>query len=134
MAEFDPHAMLEKYGLRATRPRVCVSRLLFGDEQHRHITAEWVSEQLQDAGENVALATVYNTLHNFSDAGLLREVHGVERGAIIFDTNISPHHHYYNETTKELTDIPSSAVEVLGLPEPPNGAVVVGWDVVIRIR
>ncbi|MEL7491361.1 MAG: transcriptional repressor [Pseudomonadota bacterium] len=134
MTDFSAHATLEKHGLRATRPRLSVTRVLFGDGENRHVTAEWVAERLQHSGEGVALATVYNTLHNFSDAGLLREVHGAERGAIIFDTNTSPHHHYYNETTKKLTDIPSQEIQVLGLPEPPDGAVVVGWDVVVRLR
>ncbi len=132
--EFDPVALLERYRLRATRPRVHVARLLFGDGQDRHVTAEWVSERLTAAGESVALATVYNTLHNFAEVGLLREVRGAERGAIIFDTNTAPHHHFYNEKTRELSDIPASAIQLMGLPEPPAGSVVVGCDVIVRVR
>ena len=134
MMESDPLALLEKFGLRATRPRVAVARLLFGDGANRHVTAEWVADQLNKAGEAVALATVYNTLHHFAEAGMLHQVHGAERGAIIFDTNTGPHHHFYNETTKTLSDIPSDKVELLGLPEPPTGTTVVGWDVVVRVK
>ncbi len=132
--DLNPVALLEKYRLRATRPRVHVARLLFGDGQNRHVTAEWVSERLTAAGESVALATVYNTLHNFAEVGLLREVHGAERGAIIFDTNTTPHHHFYHEKTRVLTDIPAGTIQLTGLPRPPEGSSVVSCDVFVRVR
>ena len=134
MTQSQPLKLLEKYGLRATRPRISVLQLLFGDGQDRHVTAEWVADKLQQSGEGVALATVYNTLHHFAEAGLLREVHGAERGAIIFDTNTAPHHHFYDEVTKTLTDIPSDAMDVSKIPTPPEGRNVVGLDVIVRIR
>lgn len=134
MSNVELTAKLETHGLRATRPRISVARLLFGDGVDRHITAEWVADRLKETGKNVALATVYNTLHNFAEAGLIREVQGGDRGAIVFDTNATPHHHFYNETTKTLTDIPASQVEILGLPNPPDGAEVVGWELVVRVR
>lgn len=126
--------ILSTAGLRATHPRLCVARILFGDGEDRHVTAEWVAERLDSDGENIVLASVYNTLHAFVSAGLLREVHGAERGVIIFDTNTTPHHHFYNETTKQLTDIPADAVKVLKLPEPPKGAKTVGCEMIIRVR
>jgi len=134
MIETNSITLLDQFGLRATRPRVAVARLLFGDGVDRHVTAEWVADQLNKAGEAAALATVYNTLHHFAEAGMLHEVHSAERGAIIFDTNTTPHHHFYNEVTRILSDIPSDEVELLGLPKPPLGTKIVGWDVVVRVR
>ena len=130
----DPVELLNGAGLRATQPRVCVARVLFGDGKDRHVTAEWVADQLSVAGENIVLASVYNTLHAFVAAGFLREVRGAECGVTIFDTNTTPHHHFYNEKTKKLTDIPAEAVKLLKLPTPPKGAKTVGCDVVIRVR
>lgn len=98
------------------------------------MTAEWVAEQLDAANESIVLASVYNTLNAFVAAGLLREVHGAERGVAIFDTNTTPHHHFYNEKTKKLTDIAADAVKVLKLPAAPKGAKTVGCDVIIRVR
>ncbi len=130
----DQIKLLGAAGLRATQPRVSIARLLFGDGKDRHVTAEWVAEQLDAADENIVLASVYNTLNAFVAAGLLREVHGAERGVAIFDTNTTPHHHFYNEKTKKLTDIPAEAVKVLKLPAAPKGAKTVGCDVIIRVR
>ncbi len=134
MASRDPLTLLETHGLRATRPRVLVANMLFGDKENRHVTAEWVADRLEEAGERVALATVYNTLHHFADVGLLRQIHAGDRGVIIFDTNTEPHHHFFDEKTKMLTDIPADAVQVENLPEPPKGAKTVGWELIIRVR
>ena len=134
MLEDDIHQFLKNHGLRTTRPRVSVARCLFGGEGDRHVTAEQLAEELRTAGEEMALATVYNTLHHFVAAGLLRELAGTGRGKIIFDTNVSAHHHLYNETTGELTDIPHDVVTVDEADVLPEGAELAGCDVIIRIR
>ncbi len=130
----DPLIILRSAGLRATQPRVSVAELLFCDGKDRHVTAEWVAERLDAAGKSVVLASVYNTLHAFVEANLLREVRGAERGVIIFDTNTVPHHHFYHEKTRKLTDIPADAVKVLKLPTAPKGAKTVGCEMIIRVR
>ena len=130
----DPIKLLNGAGLRATQPRVSIAKLLFRDGKGRHVTAEWVAERLDAAGERIVLASVYNTLHAFVAANLLREVDGAERGVTIFDTNTAPHHHFYNENTKKLTDIPAEAVKVLKLPRPPKGTRTVGCEMIIRVR
>ena len=134
MANVDHTEILSKYGLRITRPRAAVVRVLFGDGENRHVTAEWVAERLEEAGEGVALATVYNTLNNFAEVGMLNQFQSAERGAVIFDTNTKAHHHFYNETTQTLSDIASDDVKVMGLPTPPEGTSIVGWDLVVRVK
>lgn len=134
MSSFDPISLLENNGIRATRPRAGVARLLFGDGVDRHVSAEWVAENLKNSGENVALATVYNTLHSFVEAGVLRLVGGTATGVNLFDTNTKPHHHFFNETTGELTDIPGDVLNLTSTPELPSGTTLVGCDVVVRIR
>lgn len=134
MIKRDPTKLLSSAGLRATQPRFSVAKLLFGDGRDRHVTAEWVAEQLDVAGEGIVLASVYNTLNAFVAADLLREVHGAERSVTIFDTNTTPHHHFYNEKTKKLTDIPAETFKALKLPAAPKGAKTVGCDVIIRVR
>jgi Fur family iron response transcriptional regulator len=123
---------LRSAGLRPTRQRQALARLLFegGD---RHVTAEQLhGEALADA-VRVSLATVYNTLHQFTGAGLLREV-VVEPGRSYFDTNVADHHHFFCETTGKLQDIPGESVVVGALPQPPSGAEISRVDVIIRIR
>ncbi|HEX3954798.1 MAG TPA: Fur family transcriptional regulator [Stellaceae bacterium] len=119
-------------GLRPTRQRVALARLLFtgGD---RHVTAEHLHGEAQAHQIAVSLATVYNTLHQFTTAGLLREV-VVEPGRSYFDTNIDDHHHFFCETTGHLQDIPGEMVMVGQLPSPPDGAAISRVDVIIRIR
>jgi Fur family transcriptional regulator, iron response regulator len=126
--------LLSDAGLRATQPRSSIAKLLFGDGKNRHVTADWVAEQLDAASEGIVLASVYNTLNAFVAANLLREVRGAERGVTIFDTNTKPHHHFYNEKTKKLTDIPAEMFKALKLPAPPKGVKTVGCDVIIRVR
>ena len=86
-----------------------------------------------DAGVPVSLATVYNALHQFTDAGLLREV-SVDGARTYFDTNIGDHHHFFCESTGHLQDIPGELVMVGKLPTPPAGAEIRRVDVIIRIR
>jgi len=99
---------------------------------HRHVTAELLHQEAKDAGYSVSLATVYNALHQFTDAGLLQQVI-VEPSHSYFDTNIDPHQHFYDEEDGRLTDI-SADIGVTGLPQPPRGTKIQRVDVVVRIR
>lgn len=121
--------MLLASGLRPTRQRALLAKLLFGSGD-RHVTAEELHGEVAKAGEHVSLATVYNSLHQFKEAGLLREL-AIEGSKAYFDTNTSNHNHFYIEQDGVLMDIPGVRVE--GLPEPPEGMRVSHIDVVIRL-
>jgi Fur family iron response transcriptional regulator len=125
-------ARLRAAGLRPTRQRLGLAKLLF-DGEDRHITAEQLHGEATAAAIPVSLATVYNTLHQFTGVGLLREV-VVEPGRSYFDTNIYDHHHFYCESTGALQDIPGAAVSVGQLPHAPPGTEVSRVDVIIRVR
>ena len=124
--------MLRHAGLRPTRQRLALARLLFG-RGHRHITAEDLRAEAAGAGITVSLATVYNTLHQFTAAGLLRPVN-VEGSRSYFDTNTVDHHHFYYEQDGRLVDIEGSAIRLAGLPSPPAGARVDRVEVVVRLK
>ncbi len=119
-------------GLRPTRQRTLLGDLLFLNGC-RHVTAETLHREAKASNINVSLATVYNTLHQFTDAKLLREV-SVEGGRCYFDTNTANHHHFYCEETGELTDISEEAIPLATLPTPPMGRAVSSVEVVIRLR
>ena len=123
---------LKQAGMRPTRQRLALARLLF-DSGDRHLSAEQLHGEALEADVRVSLATVYNTLHQFTHAGLLREV-VVESGRSYFDTNTSDHHHFFFESTGELRDIPGEFIELPDLPTPPKGARVKRVDVVIRLE
>ena len=125
-------ARLRAVGLRPTRQRLALARLLF-DNEDRHITAEQLHGEALGADIRVSLATVYNTLHQFTEAGLLREV-VVESGRSYFDTNTADHHHFFCEATSKLQDIPGQDVVVSGFPLPPLGTEICRVDVIIRVR
>ncbi|MBC6440515.1 MAG: transcriptional repressor [Rhodospirillales bacterium] len=118
-------------GLRPTRQREQLALLLFQDG-NRHLTAETLHREAMQDGIRVSLGTVYNTLHQFTEAGLLREV-VVDSSRAYFDTNTGAHHHFFNTASHELTDIPADSVAVGSLPAPPSGTEVDGVDVVIRV-
>ncbi len=122
---------LRSAGLRPTRQRVALASLLFGSGD-RHVTAEELHEEAVQADVPVSLATVYNTLNQFTSAHLLREV-AIDGTKTYFDTNTSNHYHFYLETAGELVDIPGNGLEVLGLPTPPDGTVVSQIDVIVRL-
>lgn len=126
-----PVDRLIEAGLRPTRQRVALAQLLF-DGGDRHVTAEALHGEALAAGQAMALATVYNTLHQFTEAGLLREV-VIEAGRSYFDTNIRDHHHFYHESTGELRDVHGEAVVVSALPAAPAGTRIARVDVVIRL-
>lgn len=120
-------------GLRPTRQRVALAVLLVGDGKDRHVTAESLHAATQAAGEPVSLATVYNTLGAFCEAGLLREI-TVDGSKSYFDTRIDDHPHFYWEGEGRLTDAPADELHIARLPRPPKGAEVAKVDVVIRLR
>jgi len=120
-------------GLRPTRQRVALARLLVGDGQHRHVTAESLFADVQTQGERVSLATVYNTLRAFCDAGLIQEVM-VDGSKSYFDTNTHDHPHFYWEDENRLSDAPADELEISRLPSAPDGAEISAVDVVIRLR
>ena len=119
--------------LRPTRQRVTLAKLLVGDGQNRHVTAESLFDAASKHGEKVSLATVYNTLRAFCEAGLMREI-TVDGSKSYFDTNISDHPHFYWEDDHKLTDAGSEKLEIAKLPEIPEGAEIASVDVVIRLR
>ena len=123
---------LRAAGLRPTRQRLALARLLF-DASDRHVTAEQLHGEALTASIPVSLATVYNTLHQFTEAGLLREV-VVEPGRSYFDTNTDDHHHFFCESNGMLQDIPGAAVMVGSLPHAPEGTEISRVDVIIRVR
>ena len=123
---------LRAAGLRPTRQRVALARVLF-EGGHRHVTAESLHAEVKATPMPVSLATVYNTLNQFRDAGLLREV-VVAPGRSYFDTNTGHHHHFFVETDGELHDFPSDEVTIAGLPAPPEGTRLSRVDVIVRVR
>lgn len=124
---------LSEAGLRPTRQRVALAALLVGDGQNRHVTAESLFAAAQDTGDAVSLATVYNTLRAFCDAGLMHEI-TVDGSKSYFDTRMDDHPHFYWEDTATLTDAPAEELEIARLPKAPEGAEVSKVDVVIRLR
>jgi Fur family iron response transcriptional regulator len=123
---------LRAAGLRPTRQRMALARLLFNGGD-RHVTAEQLHSEARGNSIRVSLATVYNTLHQFTKADLLREV-VVEPGRAYFDTNISDHHHFYFEDDGRLEDIDTRQLSLASLPPPPEGTVLARVDVIVRCR
>ncbi|KPP89568.1 MAG: Fe-responsive transcriptional regulator Irr [Rhodobacteraceae bacterium HLUCCA08] len=124
---------LGRVGLRPTRQRLALANLLVGDGHDRHVTAESLFDAAEAAGEKVSLATVYNTLRAFCEAGLMREI-TVDGTRSYFDTNMSDHPHFYWEEDGRLTDAPSEQLEIARVPDAPDGAEIAKVDVVIRLR
>jgi Fur family iron response transcriptional regulator len=131
VARSDTSRRLRRAGLRPTRQRVTLATLLFGNGD-RHVTAELLHEEAVRAGEQVSLATVYNTLHQLKRAGLLREI-AIGGQRTYFDTNTATHSHFFIENGEHLWDIPGDSIRVDGLPEPPENMKVSHVDVVVRL-
>ena len=124
--------LLDKAELRQTKQRIQLAKMLFQAE-NRHFTAEQLHKEARTAGGTISLATIYNTLHQFRTAGLLRQVI-VEPGKVYFDTNTEPHHHFYIEDDGELLDVERSEIEISTLPEIPKDCAIQETDVIIRLR
>jgi Fur family transcriptional regulator, iron response regulator len=128
----DVKSKLRDVGLRPTRQRMALGWILFA-KGDRHVTAEMLYEEATRAKVPMSLATVYNTLHQFTEVGLLRQV-AVDGSKAYFDTNNSEHHHFYVEDQNDLMDIPSTDVVVGKAPVPPEGYEIARIDVVVRLR
>lgn len=133
LAEARASRWLAEGDLRPTRQRLALARLLVGDGKNRHVTAEGLFEAARAAGVQVSLATVYNTLRSFTDAGLLTEI-PLEGTRTYFDTNVSDHPHFFWEDEGQLTDAPHDELRFERLPEPPGDTEITKIDVVIRLR
>jgi Fur family transcriptional regulator, iron response regulator len=128
----DVRAMLRQVGLRPTRQRMALGWILFG-KGDRHVTAELLYEEANRAKVPVSLATIYNTLHQFTQAGLLRQV-GVDGSKAYFDTNASDHHHFFVEDENALVDIPATEAVMDKLPTPPPGYKIARVDIIVRLK
>jgi len=128
----DVKTMLRDVGLRPTRQRMALGWILFA-KGDRHLTAEMLYEEASRAKVPVSLATIYNTLHQFTDAGLLRQI-AVDGSKTYFDTNVSDHHHFFIEDENALVDIPRADVAMEKLPSVPEGYEVARVDVIVRIK
>ena len=118
-------------GLCPTQQRIALAKLLFQGE-NRHVTAEMLFKEAMSEKMTVSLATVYNTLHQFTEAGMLREI-TVDANRSYFDTNTKSHHHFYFEKDGKLGDIPDGMISVAKLPEAPEGTIIKSVDVVVTI-
>lgn len=125
-------ARLRDHGLRPTRQRLDLGHLLFSHGD-RHVSAEQLHGEAADGGVRVSLATVYNTLRQFTEAGLLKEVR-VDGSRSFFDTNTGEHHHFFIEAEERVLDVPAEKLVLDRAPEPPEGYEVAGVDVVVRLR
>jgi Fur family iron response transcriptional regulator len=124
--------MLREAGLRPTRQRMALGWLLFA-KGGRHLTAEMLYEEATKAKVPVSLATIYNTLHQFTDAGLLRQI-AVDSAKTYFDTNVTDHHHFFVEGESAIVDIPKAG-DILGtLPAAPEGYEIARVEVLVRLR
>lgn len=124
---------LRSVGLRPTRQRLALAKLLFEGAEDRHVSAEMLHGEALKNRMRVSLATVYNTLHQFTDAGLLREI-VVDSGRSYFDTNVDNHHHMYIEAQKKLVDISDTDIDIKAMPTVPDGMEVSRVDVIIRVK
>ncbi len=123
---------LRAAGLRPTRQRLALAKLLF-EGRDRHVSAEALHDEAQGRGIRVSLATIYNTLHQFTSAGLMREI-VVDSQRSYFDTNVTNHHHFFHETSGRLQDIPAEEIRVARLPATPEGTRVKRVEVIVRLE
>ena len=123
--------ILLMHDLRPTRQRLALAETLFSGE-HRHATAEQLRGEISRKGISISLATIYNTLNQFSRVGLLREIN-LDDNVTIFDTNTDHHHHFFDQNSSELIDIPDHEINITNLPESPDGRTIERVDVVIRL-
>ncbi|MBL4600694.1 MAG: transcriptional repressor [Rhizobiaceae bacterium] len=128
----DNCSRLRAVNLRPTKQRLALADLLFA-KGDRHVSAENLFEEAKQAGVAISLATVYNTLHQFTESKLLKAI-AIDSNRTYFDTNVGDHNHFYIEGTDELIDMPECEIRIENLPSPPEGMEISGMDIVVRIR
>ncbi|MBV5269304.1 MAG: transcriptional repressor [Afipia sp.] len=131
-SKYDCKNVLRQAGLRPTRQRLMLGEILFS-QGGRHITAEMLHAEATEANMQISLATVYNTLNQFTCAGLLRRV-GVDGSKSFFDTNPTAHHHFFVDQEDRLLDIPGPGAVIANLPEPLPGHEISRIDIVVHLR
>lgn len=124
-------SILRKHDVSSTQQRIEIARIVLS--KHQHLSAEQILAMVNTETIKVSKATVYNTLGLFARQGLVREL-VIDPNKIFYDSNVSGHHHFYNVDTGELTDISNSDVDVNMLPKAPDGSLIEGVDVIVRIR
>ena len=125
---------LRSSGLRPTKQRVLIAKKLFDRDKTFHFTIETLDKKINKKGsEKISLATIYNTIEAFTNAGYLKAIL-TSKSKSYYDTNIKSHHHFYDEGTKELTDIDYSQIKLSKVPIPPKGKKIKNLEVVIRIQ
>jgi Fur family iron response transcriptional regulator len=129
---FKARTLLERFGLRATRQRLGLARLLFG-QGHRHLTADALAHEAEAARMPASLATVYNVLNLFAEVGLVRSL-PIEGGKTVFDTNTSDHSHFYFEDSGAVCDVALDSAAFAEGIAPPEGYEIAKIDVVVRLR
>lgn len=128
----EPALWLTQAGLRPTRQRRELARLILRGGE-RHLTAEALFAEAQEAEIDVSLATIYNALRQFTEAGLLREI-PIDAARSYYDTRLNDHPHFFWEHSGQLEDAPADSVEIVRLPEPPKGARLARVDVILRLQ
>jgi Fur family iron response transcriptional regulator len=124
---------LKSSGLRPTKQRLMISKLLFGQKQTFHFTIDNLSKLIaKNLKQRISIATVYNTVKAFKRKGYLKEI-PLEGNKTFFDTNISSHHHFYDEDTEKLIDINNEKILINNIPNPPSGKSIKGIEVMVRI-
>jgi Fur family iron response transcriptional regulator len=131
-SRFRYRSLLEQYGLRATRQRLGLARLLLS-KGNRHVTADTLAAEANALKMQASLATVYNVLNLFAEVGIVRGL-PIESTKTVFDTNTTDHSHFYYEDTGQIEDIPLQGMEIAGKVVPPDGYEIVRVDVVVRLR
>ena len=125
---------LRSSNLRPTKQRLKICQFLFNREKTFHFTVETLNKKInKNKGTKVSLATIYNTVEAFTSAGYLKEIL-TSKNKSYYDTNIKSHHHFYDEGSKELTDIHYSQIKLSKVPTPPKGKKIKNLEVVIRIQ
>ena len=125
---------LRTSGLRPTKQRILIAKNLFDRNKTFHFTVETLNKEINKKGtEKVSLATIYNTVEAFTKAGHIKEIL-TSKSKSYFDTNIKSHHHFYDEDSKELTDVDYNAVKLSKVPVPPKGKKIKNLEVVIRVQ
>ena len=125
---------LRSSGLRPTRQRIQISKVLFDRENTFHFTIQDLSQIIKNEfNEKISLATVYNTIHEFKKKGYLKEI-SLKGNKTFFDTNISNHHHFYDEDMSQLVDIEDKNISVNYLAKIPSGKKIKSIEVLVKIE